>query len=224
MNKDKVFVIIPAYNEADRIRLVIEALLRYDYSLVVVDDGSKDKTVEICRGYPIVVLQHKINRGQGAALQTGTRYALLEGAQIVVHFDADGQFLAQEIESIIEPILSDQAEIVLGSRFLGQSNNLPYFKEKIILPFARRINFFLTGLKLTDAHCGFRAMNRLAAQKIKIIQDRMSHNTEIVAQIKKYNLKFKEMPVTIIYNEFGQGISGGFKILSDWFLDKLVKN
>jgi len=223
MTKDKIFVVIPAYNEAKRISTVITDLLKHNYQIVVVDDGSTDNTWQILQNFPITKMRHKINRGQGATLQTGTDYAFQAGAEIIVHFDGDGQFVAEEIYQAIQPIISQTADIVLGSRFLTRNHKIPAFKKYIILPISKIINYFFTGLKLTDAHCGFRAMNRAAASKIHITQDGMSHNTEIVAQIKKHDLKYKEVPVTVIYHEFGQGISGGFKIIRELLLDKLIK-
>lgn len=232
MNK-KIYIIIPAYNEQKNIRRVLDELKKYDYEVVVVDDGSEDNTYQIVHNKGAVVLRHKINRGQGAALQTGTEYALSKGAEVIVHFDADGQFLSYEIGRVVKPILSGDVDVVLGSRFIANSANkkannadvqMPLFKFFFILPVARVINYFFTGLKLTDAHCGFRAMNKYAARKVKILQDGMSHNTEIVAQIKKYHLRFKEVPVSVIYKEFGQGVGGGVRILKELLLGKVLKN
>lgn len=226
------FIIIPAFNEEKHIAQVIESLLERNYKIVIVDDCSSDNTFNIAKTFSITVLKHAINLGQGAALATGTEFALQQGADVIVHFDGDAQFLAEEIKNVVEPILEDQIDIVLGSRFntnktqIRTQNNtnmqIPFFKKYIILPIARIINHFLTGVKLTDAHCGFRAMNRNTAQKISIFQNRMSHNTEIVSQIKKYNLKYKEIPITVIYHEFGQGIDGGFKILKELLIKKFI--
>lgn len=234
--KNQIYIVIPAYNEEKNIVAVIGDLLKYGYKIVVIDDCSKDNTWDVLQNLPVIKLKHKINRGQGAALQTGTEFALQNNASIIVHFDGDGQFLASEIESVIKPIVNNEVDIVLGSRFLNSkfqacswpgpgipnSKNIPFLKKYIILPVARIINYFFTGLNLTDAHCGFRAMNKITAEKINITQDRMSHNTEIVAQIKKNNLKYKEVPVTVIYKEFGQGVSGGFRILRELILGKLI--
>jgi len=228
-----IFIIIPAYNEEKKIAEVIKNLLNNNYqNIVIVDDSSKDKTSKIAGRFPVFLLRHNLNRGQGASLQTGTEFALNQGAEIIVHFDGDGQFLSDEIQSAINPILNNEVDIVFGSRFLNHSeqkeisadtkNKMPFLKKNIILPVARIINYFLTGVKLTDAHCGFRAMNKFTAEKINITQDRMSHNTEIVAQIKKYNLKFKEVPITVIYNEFGQNVGGGFRILKELLIGKFL--
>ncbi len=232
---NSVFIVIPAYHEEKNIGRVLVDLTNYNYQIIVVNDGSNDRTAEIAKNHGALVLRHKINRGQGAALVTGTEFALRQGAEVVVHFDADGQFISSEIESLIEPIISNEVDLVLGSRFLKNTdehglgtqintdNKMPFFKKYFILPIARLMNYFFTGLKLTDAHCGFRAMNRIAAEKIRIEQDGMAHNTEIVAQIKKLGLRWREVPVTVIYHKFGQGMGGGFKILKELLVKKLIK-
>lgn len=224
LDRSKIYVVVPVYNEEKNIARVVQGLREAGYTVVVVDDCSEDKTYKIVRMFPVTVLRHKINRGQGAALATGTEYALTQGADLIVHFDGDGQFLVREIEAAIEPILTEQVEMVLGSRFLEQKDNkLPWLKRKIILPLGRIVNYLFTGLKLTDAHCGFRAMKRSVAEQIKIAQDRMSHNTEIVAQIREQHWRYQEVPVTVVYHEFGQGLTGGFKIIKELFLGKLIK-
>ncbi|HOY55865.1 MAG TPA: glycosyltransferase family 2 protein [bacterium] len=221
---ETTFVVVPAYNEAKNIQNTLDDLLKYGYKIVVVDDGSQDETVALARAKDVSVVCQQINRGQGAALQTGTEFVLQNGARIVIHFDADGQFLANEISDVIQPLINNEVDIVLGSRFLQKNIQMPWLKRKIIHPISRLINYFLTGLKLSDAHCGLRAMNRLAAEKIVILQDGMSHNTEIVAQIKKNNLRFKELPISVIYKEFGQGVGGGLKILWEIFIHKIIKS
>lgn len=214
-----VFVVIPSYNEAKNIGAVLRSLQKYDYKVVVIDDGSTDETAKISQSFGVSVLVHKVNRGQGAALYTGTLYALKQGADIIVHFDSDGQFLAEEIERVIAPIINKQADIVFGSKFL-QKNKMPWFKKFFIIKPSIYLNNFLTGVRLSDAHNGFRALNRKAAEQIEIKQDAMAHASEIVAQTKKLKLRYQEVPVTVIYREFGQGFVGGLKILLDWFIKK----
>lgn len=215
----KVFVVIPSYNEAPHIGAVLESLRKYDYQIVVVDDGSHDETSQLAQQAGAIVLRHEINRGQGAALYTGTLYALDQGADVIVHFDADGQFVAAEISRVIAPIIENRADIVFGSKFL-QANQIPPLKKFLIIKPAIWLNNFLTGLKLSDVHNGFRAMSKLAAQKIQIKQDAMAHASEIVAQTKKLGLRYQEVPVTVLYREFGQGFGGGVRILIDWFTKK----
>lgn len=217
------FIIIPAWNEEERIAVILEQLRVLDYKIVVVDDGSSDQTYKVVSRYPVALLRHKINRIQGAALQTGNDYALSRGADIIVHFDADGQFLVKEIPDIIKPILDNQADIVFGSRFLGKKSDIPWLKEKIYFPIAKIINRILFGIKSSDPQSGFRAMNRATAQKIRIEQDDFSHCTEIMAKAFEYKLRIKEVPITVVYHRFGQNLAGGIKIVKDLLFSKIIK-
>jgi len=218
----KTLCVIPAYNEEGTIIEVINRVKPLVSEIVVVDDGSSDKTRELAEKQNITVLFHFINRGQGAALATGNQYALRAGADIIVHFDADGQFLAEEIKDIISPIIKGEADIVFGSRFLGKKSNMPPFKKYVIIPLAHLVNKIFTGSNLTDPQNGFRALSRKAASQIKIEQDGMAHNTEIISKAFASGLKIKEVPVTVIYHNFGQRFSGGLKIIKDLILARLI--
>lgn len=226
----KVFCIIPALNEEGKISEVLKKVKPLVDEVVVIDDGSVDKTYELAKSAGVVVLRHIINRGQGASLETGNKYALLNGADVVVHFDADGQFLAEEINSLVDTILKDEAEVVLGSRFMGKGSNMPLFKKLIIMPIAHLVNRFVLGtkMKLTDPQCGFRVLGKRALEEINIDQNGMAHASEIIYKIYKNNLKIKEMPITVIYDKFGQSIfneargGGGIRVFKDLIIAKLM--
>jgi polyprenyl-phospho-N-acetylgalactosaminyl synthase len=219
----KVWVVIPAYNEAKNISGVISKLKEVTANIVIVDDCSKDNTAEIVKGLKVKLLQHIVNRGQGAALQTGTEYALSQGAEIIVHFDADGQMQVKDIEMVIAPIANGQADIVFGSRSLDKKSQTPWSKKYFIHYPAIIFNWLFTGIKLTDAHCGFRALSKNAAEKIVITQDGMAHATEILDQVRQHDLKYQEVPVEILYHNYGQRFSSGFRIIRDLVLAKLIK-
>lgn len=220
----EVYVIVPAFNEEQRIAGTLEKLKPYNYTVVVVDDGSKDKTAEVAKQNGCVVLKHFINRGQGAALDTGMQYAVKKGAKYIVHFDADGQFQAEEISEMLEPLVKDPSlDIVLGTRYGGKKLNVPKFKTYFIHKPALLFQNLTTGLKLTDVHSGFRAMTTGTAKRLKIQQDGMAHASEIVNQVASLKLKYTEVPITVVYNEFGQGLSGGFKILRSLLIRKILK-
>lgn len=220
----KIVAVIPAYNEEKTIKKVIMDLKAKVDEIIVVDDGSCDNTKSIAENEGVIVLKHIVNRDQGAALQTGTEYALKLGADIIVHFDADGQHKVEDIEKFTAPILLGERDVVFGSRFLEKKsiNNIPLTKRYLILKPAIILNRILTGLNLTDAHNGLRALSRKAAMTINITQDRKAHNTEIPSQVRKSGLKWKEVPVEIIYSEYGQGFGGGIEILRDLFLRKIL--
>lgn len=219
-----LFVIVPAYNEEKKIGRVLSGLFSHGQkNVVVVDDGSTDNTAQVAANAGAVVLKHEINRGQGAALQTGNEFALKNGADIVVHFDADDQFNPADIDTALSVMQNKGVDVLLGSRFLDNRSKIPWTKKHIILPISRLINRIITGLNLTDVHNGFRILSRHALEKIYISQDRMAHNSEIIKQIKENNLKFIEHPVEVKYFRYGQGVDGGIKILQDILAAKFLK-
>jgi glycosyltransferase involved in cell wall biosynthesis len=130
-----IVVIVPAYNEGKAVGTTVEQLLSAGYRVVVVDDGSTDDTADV-RRLPIVYLPHAVNLGQGAAPQTGMTYALRSGAEIAVHFDADGQHDCGQIETLIAPIVNGSADVVFGSRFLRREDNrqVPLKKRVVLRP------------------------------------------------------------------------------------------
>ncbi len=223
----EIFIVTAARNEEKQIAYVLKGLRRKGYNnIVVVDDGSADDTAAIARKGNAHVLQHVINRGQGAALRTGIDYALLHHADIIVTFDADGQHDPNEIKDMIEPIINGECQVTLGSRFLGKSPNIPWIK-KIMLKGGILFTYLVSGIKLTDAHNGFRALSRSAAQMIEIRQDRMEHASEIVEEIHKKQISYKEVPVTIRYTRYsiqhGQSPFASFKIAFNLLVRKLVR-
>lgn len=217
-----IVAIIPAFNEADSLESVLLAVKNYVDEIVVVDDGSVDATAEIARRVGAHTLVHELNRGQGAALQTGQEYAALLGADFVVHFDADGQFDPAEILPALEALKNSDADILFGSRFLGKDANLPLSKKYILHPVGRFINFLFGTPNMSDAHNGFRILNKKALSVIRIEQDRMAHATEIPALVKEHGLKYIEFPVTVRYFEYGQNVKGGFRIVKDLILGQFI--
>ena len=156
----KIFIVIAAYNEEKAINHVIKGLHQEGYeNIIVIDDCSKDNTIEIAKKEKAIVLEHVINRGQGAALRTGIEYSLNHNADIIVTFDADGQHNPKQIKDLIKPIELEEVEITLGSRFLGNSK-VPFFK-KLILKGGIWFTYLFSGIKLTDTHNGFRALSKI---------------------------------------------------------------
>ncbi len=220
----RICVIVPVFNEGKVIRNTLSELLSTPYELIVVDDASKDDTYLKIKDLAIHYLRHEINLGQGAALQTGMGYAVLLNADVVIHFDADGQHRIADLPSLLEPILEGKADVVLGSRFMnGTPGEIPLVR-KVLLQHARWINGLLTGLWLSDAHNGLRALNRTAFSKIQLKENGMAHATEILIEVRKHKLKFMEIPVEILYSTYsqskGQSAWNAFNILSDILLRK----
>jgi len=221
-----VFILIPAFNESKVIRKTILPVLEKGYTVVLIDDCSSDNMVEAVKDLPIHYVRHSINLGQGAAIQTGIQYAYKMGAEYGVTFDADGQHNFEEIPKMLEPVIAGRADITKGSRFMkgGIAESIPGFRKTIIKT-AIIVNGILTGLWLSDAHNGFRAMNRLALSKIKITQNRMAHATEFLSLIKNNQLRCEEVPVHIVYTDYsmnkGQGNLNAVNIVIDIILNKI---
>jgi len=198
------WVFIAAYNEESAIAEVLDDVLAVTSHIVVVDDCSSDRTAEIARRKGVVVLSHCINRGKGAAIRTGTEYALSRGADIIVHFDADGQHHAFDIARVIQPICDGVADIVLGSRFLEESQTNIGPARRVVLRMGRYFTWFFSGIRLTDAHNGLRAFSRKAAQSIILTEDRFAYASELIDEIRRLKLRYHEVPVTISYTDYSR--------------------
>ncbi|MGZ8321887.1 MAG: glycosyltransferase family 2 protein [Rhodoplanes sp.] len=221
---DRVVVVIAAYNEAPVIASVVADVRRASYPAVVVDDGSTDATGEIAARAGAFVVTHPVNLGQGAALQTALDFALAQGADVIVTFDADGQHRAADIAPLIAALAANKADYALGSRFLGGAVNLPR-KRRVMLAAATWFTRLTTGLDLTDTHNGLRAMTRRGASRIRLKQNRMAHASEILHQIAQGGLAYVEVPVTIEYSAYslgkGQTLSESLAILIDLFARRM---
>lgn len=222
-----IFVIIPAYNEATVIRYIAEKLLNKKYSVIVVDDASKDNSRQALLGLPVYYTRHSSNLGQGAAIQTGIELALKKNAAYLVTFDADGQHDADDIEKMIGLLQKENADIVFGSRFLqGAATNVPVLR-KLVLKTARFINYLASGILLTDANNGLRVMTRDAAMKMKITENRSSHNAQVQNLVCYHKLKYAECPVSISYSDYSKkkGIRNisSIRILYDLILYKIFR-
>jgi polyprenyl-phospho-N-acetylgalactosaminyl synthase len=219
-------IVVAAFNEGRALECVVARLRERYPTVIVVDDGSSDDTSAVAHRAGAHVLRHPINLGQGAALQTGIDYALSLGCSYVVTFDADGQHDADEIPAMVQPLIDKRAQVVLGSRFLGRTVNMPRAKA-ITLWLAIRFTRITTGLRVTDTHNGFRAFSRDAAASIRIRQDRMAHASEILDQIAASAMRYVEVPVTITYTPYslakGQRIINSVGILKDQFMGRLAK-
>ncbi len=205
---------------------VVTELSRAGHQVVVVDDGSSDGTRHIAAAAGANVVVHPINLGQGAALQTGIDFALSHGADIVVTFDADGQHRVSDIPRLVDALRRERADFALGSRFLGQTYNLPTLR-RWILHAATVFTRLTTGLRLTDSHNGLRALTRDGAAAIRLRQNRMAHASEILVEIAQSGLRYVEVPVTIEYTAYslakGQRLGDSVTILLDLFAQELYR-
>jgi polyprenyl-phospho-N-acetylgalactosaminyl synthase len=209
--------IVPAYNEEKRVGSVVRSLLDLVDVVVVVDDGSYDNTSKAAKDAGATVIRHKINRGQGAALETGHVYARNKYADYVLHFDADGQFSVDDICAALDALQVANADVLFGTRYGDKASNVPWTKKYIIGPIGRIVDRVFGSVELKDAHNGFRILTKKALNKIKITQSGMAHASEIPALVKKHHLSYIEVPVSVTYHEYGQGVGSGIKTVRDLF-------
>ena len=221
----KLTVVIPAYNEEKNIGEVIEAVKKYTKDIIVVDDCSTDKTGEISIKRGAKVLRHIVNRGLGGALGTGIKSAILDGADIIVTLDADGQHDPDDIPKLTKPIIDREADFVVGSRFLGKQKMPPFrvFANK----FGNFITFIFWEIKSSDTQSGFRVFNNCGAQKIEILSNGMEVSSEIIKEIKSNKLRMKEIPIKAIYTPYslskGQGLLTGIKTFLKLLILKFIQ-
>lgn len=224
---ERFFVVVPAYNEEKSIGNVVVELKQAGYNnIIVIDDGSKDQTFLSAKKAGAVTLRHVINRGQGAALRTGIDYALSQGADIIVTFDADGQHDVADLQKLVAPVARGEVDIALGSRFIKKTSNVSLAKS-LVLKSGALLFRLLYGIRLTDSHNGLRAMSAHAARTLDISCDRMEHASEIPEKIAKKRLRYREIPVTIKYTDYsvadGQSSLAAFKIAFRMFMNKFVR-
>lgn len=226
MNDNRsIFVIIPCYNEAKVVRQTVTGVLEKGYTVVVVDDCSRDGSKKQLSGLPIYYLRHRVNMGQGAALQTGIDFAKRKGAKYFVTFDADGQHDSNDIPGMVEFLKKENADIVFGSRFLPGAQTNVSRSRGFALNFGRYINFLVSGIMLSDSFNGLRLLSTTAAEKIRVRENRMIHPVEILLLTASKKLKYAEYPVKIHYSAYSKakGLKNkdGIRILFDIILYKI---
>jgi polyprenyl-phospho-N-acetylgalactosaminyl synthase len=226
--EDKVAVVIPLYNEATVIENVLQELReKYpEYQIIVVDDCSSDNSYSKVHLSGVYLLKHAVNLGQGAALQTGIEFARDLGCKYVVMFDSDGQHDPDDVGAFIQALREDKADIVLGSRFLGKTENMPA-RKRYLLKLSRVFTWMTTGIWLTDSHNGLRAFNVSKFPNFLITQNRMAHASEIIGIIKTLKMRYLEMPCNIRYTEYsiqkGQSMWNSINIVIDYLIGNMIK-
>mgnify|MGYP001559984147 CR=1 FL=1 len=215
----KVVAVIPAYNESSMIADVVQKTVSFADEVVVIDDGSTDRTGEAARQAGARVYRHAINRGLGASLATGIAAAMKRGADVIVTLDADGQHDPSEIPNFVRAIEERKVDAVIGSRFL----------ETIDMPFLRRVynrignvlTYLLFGIRTTDSQSGFRAFTRHGASRLELKTNRMEVSSEFLKEIHDKRLSFCEIPCSVKYTDYsmskgqslGVGVSTAFKLV-----------
>ena len=180
-----IYVIVPAFNEQNVIKDIINNLLKNFSNVIVINDGSNDKTLEIINDLDIKILSHEINLGVGAAVQTGFDYVSdIPDAKAVITFDADGQHLVDDAVAMAKEILICDEGIIFGTRFPKHSKNIPKVK-RIVLKLIAKITDLVTGVKLSDAHNGLKAYKVSTIKELELQFSSYSYESELITQVAK---------------------------------------
>ena len=224
-SKDDVYIVVPAYNEEKTVSEIIEGIVEEGYNVVLVNDGSKDNTLNLAieskTKYPdkIFVISHMINRGLGAALKTGMTVAQNKGAKYILTFDADGQHEISDIKKVVKPLQDGEADVCIGAR--------PFKDMPLSKSFANLVMNFLTlvfyGCNVKDSQGGLRAFTADAASQINIVSSGYGVSSEFIKEISDKNLKLSEVTITTIYTpetqSKGTDAIVGLKILFKMIVD-----
>ena len=194
----KIVVGIPAFNEGKNIANIILKLQKIVDEVIVCNDGSSDSTGEIAEKLGADVINHPKNLGYGGAIGSIFSRSKEIGADILVTFDADGQHRLEDIETVLRPIKNNEADIVIGSRFLGNSESIPTYR-KLGIKAITKISNFETDLNITDSQSGFRAYNKKTIQMLNISDRGMGVSTEILIKANKSGFTISEVPIQVLY-------------------------
>jgi len=232
LNKNNLAIIIPAYNEAGRIATTIAGIRKFgNADVVIVNDGSDDDTAGEAKAAGARVIELPFNLGYGAALQTGFKYALDKGYEFAVQMDADGQHDPLSMEALISPVLRDEIDVVIGSRFLDKGNYKAPFVRRMGMYFFGIITSVVTGRRITDPTSGFQALNK------KVMEFYASDaypadypDADVIIMLYRQGFRFKEVPV-IMHNAAKRSMHGGilkplyyiFKMMLSIFVTLLRK-
>jgi len=204
---------MPAFNEGKKMEVIINEIKDLSDNIIVCNDGSTDSTGSIARKMGTIVINHEKNLGYGAAIKSIFSKAREIEADILVTFDADGQHRSSDIQSVIQPILDGEADIVIGSRFLGNDVEMPKYRKLGVKTITSLANIS-SEIKLSDSQSGFRAYNKKTLSEIFPIEKGMGISTEILIKANKKKLRIKEVPIKILYqgktsthNPISHGIS-----------------
>ena len=196
----KITIGIPAYNEEKNIASIITKLKNITDSIIVCDDGSSDMTSEISKNLGAIVISHKKNMGYGAAIRTIFQKSVELDSDILVTFDADGQHRIDDVNKILQPLKNNEADIVIGSRFLDNESKVPNYRKIGIKVITQVTNASLKK-KLTDSQSGFRAYNKQALAQISPSEMGMGISTEILIKASSKGLRIAEIPITVLYHD-----------------------
>ena len=223
--KDSIVILIPAYNEAENLQVVLsqipEKVNDKPVHVLVLDDGSSDGTADVARRNNALIASHPANRGGGAALKTGYELVTHLNPAVVLTMDADGQHNPAEIETLVQPILSGEADFVIGSRVLGECAAYSSFRLLGVHVFSRLINL-IVGTRITDCSSGYRAIRGKVLDECLLLQEQY-HTAEMIIEAAKRGFRITERPVTIACRLSGESKKGKDLKYGLFFLRTIVK-
>lgn len=224
MYKD-ILVIIPAYNEEKTIVRVIKDLQRIGFeNILVIDDGSDDRTGVVVQKEKVILLTHAVNLGKGAALKTGFEYTLKHNFRYLITSDADGQHSAKDVQEIANTIQHQNVEIVLGSRFINTKfHKKTPLSRRIYNKIANMITFITEGIKVSDSQCGLRGYTIKTVAAMNLKSRGLEVDSEILGEVRKHKLQFTEVPITPIYTKYSLSKGQSFLKGLETFYGLLIK-
>jgi glycosyltransferase involved in cell wall biosynthesis len=228
--KKKGIIIMPAYNEGKVITEVLKKVLDesskqqyYDLDLALINDGSTDDTERQVSTLPVILISHLVNMGSGAATRTGLEFAKRNNYDFAVTIDADGQHSTKDLIKVINKLIKEKYDLVIGSRLMN-SEGMPVIRVfgNKILNFATRV---ILGVSVTDSQSGLKAFSQEAIKKIEIRSDGFEFCSEIVWRAKQQNLKIAEIPIKAIYTDYslkkGQNNINALRIVKNLIRQKV---
>jgi len=194
----EVTIGIPAYNEEKNIASIIVKLKKISSRIIICNDGSTDSTGLIAKELGAIVINHQKNQGYGAAIKSIFLKSKEIGAKVLVTLDADGQHDVNEIDKLLKPITDDKCDIVIGSRFLSETENVPSYRKLGINVITKLTNASIKK-NLTDSQSGFRAYNKKVIEQVQLSDSGMGVSTEILIKASSKEFRIAEVPITISY-------------------------
>ena len=221
----KVAVLIPAYEEADNLPQVLaripDQVCGVETAVLVLDDGSRDGTAQVAQREGAAVARHVTNRGGGAALRTGYRLMVESDARVVVTLDADGQHLPEEMERLVEPVLSGRVDIAHGSRVLGHAEP-NHFSRELGISFFNKLVSFMTRTHVTDCSNGYRAVRTTVLPQL-VLRQQQFHTSEFVIESIKRDVPQVEVPITVVARLHGKSKKPAFMRYGLGFANAIVR-
>lgn len=207
--------LIPAFNEERFIGSLVLAVQSYVDHVVVVDDGSSDRTVEIARKAGATVVQHQINQGKAAAVNTGFGHIRRLRPGVLVMLDGDGQHCADDIPQMLAPVRANEADVVVGSRFMSVKSDIPAYR-KVGQHGLTLVTNLASGVSISDSQSGFRAFSSRALEQLSFSQGGFSIESEMQFLVREHQLRVLEVPIKVIYAEPAKRnpVSHGMQVLN----------